>query len=250
MPDYFNPRYSNSIIDSLRTLWDRIILYLPNLIIALIVVIVGWIVGSFLGSLVNLVLTMVGVDAAANRLGRQRLSTRTGRQFSIARMGQWIVKWFFFLASFIAAADILGLTQVTQFFYNQVLPYAGHVIVAMAILLLGILAANFFSDIVEAAVHASGISASRTLASLTRWAILVFTVIAALSELQIAQTFLQDLFRAVVAMIAMVYAYQPAIAGVALEIIMSVAAGYVLTLILNFALRGHTVDLALLTVDL
>ncbi len=196
-----NP-YSGTVVGSLRTLWQKIILYAPNVVVALIVLILGWIIGSFLGSLVNRLLSAAGVDAAANRLGVQRLSTRTGRQFSVARMGQWVVKWFFFLTSFIAAADILGLTQVTQFFYNEVLPYAGHVIVAMAILLLGILAANFFSDIVEAAVNATGITASRAMGSITRWAILAFTAIAALSELQIATSFLQDLFRAVIAMVA------------------------------------------------
>jgi len=37
---------------------------------------------------------------------------------------------------------------------------------------------------------------------LTKWLILIFTVIAALSQLQIATSFLQDLFRAVVAMFA------------------------------------------------
>jgi mechanosensitive ion channel-like protein len=200
--NYFDPVYSTSVVDSLRTLYERIILYLPNVIIALIVLILGWIIGSFLGSLVARVLSLLHVDDAANTLGLQRLSGKTGRPLSIARLGHWIVKWFFFLASFIAAADILGLTQVTQFFYNEVLAYAGHVVVAMAILLLGLLAANFFSGLIESAVRASGIAKAGALAALARWAILAFTVIAMLSELQIATNFLQDLFRAIVAMVA------------------------------------------------
>ncbi len=194
--------YSTTVVDSLHTLYDRIILYLPNVIIALIVVILGWALGSFLGNLIHRLLVMVGVDSAANQLGLGRLSARSGRSLSIARLGQWLIKWFFFLASFIAAADILGLDQVTAFFYNDVLAYAGHVIVAMAIMLLGLLAANFFSGIVEGTVNASGVASSKALASLTRWAIVVFTVIAVLSELQIASSFLGDLFRAVVAMLA------------------------------------------------
>src|ERR1044071_4803352 len=118
MNNYFSD-YSVTVVDSLRTLYDRIILYLPNVIIALIVVILGWVIGSFLGSLVHRVLAMIGVDSAANQLGLSRLSARSGRHLSIARLGQWLVKWFFFLASFIAAADILGLDQVTAFFYND-----------------------------------------------------------------------------------------------------------------------------------
>jgi len=203
--NYFDPIYSSSstsIIDSLRILYERIIVFLPNIIVALIVLILGWVIGSFLGSVVQRLLTMLNIDAAANSLGLQRLATRTGRPFSIARLGHWLVKWFFFLASFIAAADILGLTQVTQFFYNDVLIYAGHVIVAMAILLLGLLAANFFSGLVESAVRAGGIASSSAMGAITRWAILIFAIIAMLSELQIATSFLQDLFRAVVAMLA------------------------------------------------
>jgi hypothetical protein len=200
--DYFDPYYTNSIVDSLNTLYQRIILYLHNVIVALIVLVLGWIIGTFLGGLVNKLFTMIGLDNAANQLGLHHLSARTGRQLSIARLGEWIVKWFFFLATFIAAADILGLHQVTEFFYNDVLSYAGHVIVAMAILLLGMLAANFFGGLVESTVRAGGVGGSKALAALTRWSILVFAIIAALSELQIATSFLQDLFRAVVAMLA------------------------------------------------
>ena len=202
MNNYFDPRYSDSVMASLRTLYDRIILYLPNVIIALIVLILGWIIGTFLGNLVKKLFEMAGIDKLANSLGLDRLSQRSGRNFSIAWLADWVVKWFFFLASFIAAADILGLDQVTQFFYNDVLSYAGHVIVAMAIMTLGLLAANFFGDIVDTAVHAGGLQSGKALASITRWAILAFTVIAVLSELQIAQSFMQDLFRAVVAMLA------------------------------------------------
>jgi hypothetical protein len=94
------------------------------------------------------------------------------------------------------------LQDVSTFLYQDVLNYAGHVVVAMAVLLLGILAADFFAKLVVATVKASGLHSGESLGTLTKWAILVFTVIAALSQLQIATAFLQDLFRAIVAMLA------------------------------------------------
>ena len=106
------------------------------------------------------------------------------------------------LASLIAAADLLGLSSITDFFYSDVLGYAGHVVIAMAIMLLGLLAANFLGDVIKGTVKAGGFEAGNLLGSLTKWAIIIFAVIAALSELQIAQAFLLDLFRAVIAMIA------------------------------------------------
>ncbi len=198
----FNPAYSDAVELSLHNLYEKIILFLPNLIIAVIVLIVGWLLGMFLGDLARKLVEMLKLDDAGKSAGLGRLSERTGRPFKISLFVQWIIKWFFFLVSFIAAADILGLDQVTHFFYTDVFGYAGHVVVAMAILLLGIWAANFLSGIVEGALRAGNIQASKTLSAITRWAILIFAIIAALSELQIATAFLHDLFRAIVAMLA------------------------------------------------
>jgi hypothetical protein len=196
------PQFTGALESSLRNLYEKIILYVPNFIIAVVVLIVGWLLGTFLGDLARRLVEMLKLDQAGDSAGLARLSERTGRRFKISLFVQWVIKWFFFLASFIAAADILGLDQVTRFFYEDVLAYAGHVVVAMAILLLGIWAANFFGGLVDGALKAGNVQASKTLSALTRWSIIIFAVVAALSELQIASDFLHDLFRAVVAMLA------------------------------------------------
>ncbi len=200
--DYFSAGYPFTVVDALRSLFDRLVFYLPNLIVAVIVLILGWLIGTFLGKLIHRILEAIKIDALADQLGLDQLSSRAGRKFSISRLGQWAIKWFFFLGSLIAASEILGLNEVTTFLYEGVLTYAGHVIVAIVILLLGVLAANFFSDVVASAVKAGGLNTATMLASVTKWAIVIFTVIAALSQLQIATAFLQELFLAVVAMFA------------------------------------------------
>lgn len=198
----YSPNYQTTVVSSLQNLYDRVISYLPNLFVAVVVLLVGWLIGSFLSKLVKKVLEAIKIDTAANQLGLQALSERMGRRLSFAAFGGWVIKWFFFLGSFIAAANILGLNEVTTFLSQTVLTYAGQVIIAMAILFLGILAANFFSEIVGASVKASGVGSGPTLAALTKWLIVTFAVMAALSQLQIAPSFLSDLFRAVVAMLA------------------------------------------------
>jgi Conserved TM helix len=194
--------YQAVVVGALGDLYSKTLTYLPNLVAAIIVVIIGWLLAIFLSKLVYRILEAIKIDHLANQLGLKNLSEKTGRKLSLTALGAWIVKWFFFLASFIAAADILGLQQVSTFLYQDVLGYAGYVIAAMAILLLGILAANFFQGLVVATVKASGLHNGQSLGTMTKWAILVFTVIAALSQLQIATAFLQDLFRAIVAMLA------------------------------------------------
>lgn len=194
--------YQSTVVNSLENLYNRVVWVLPNILAAIIVLILGWLLGSLLSGFVHKALEAVKIDTLANSLGLNQLSERVGKKLSLAAFGGWLVKWFFFLGSFIAAAEILGLPQVSAFLYQDVLGYAGQVVVAMAILLLGILAANFFSGVITSSVKASGLYSSQALGSLTRWAILIFSVIAALSQLQIATAFLQDLFRAFVAMLA------------------------------------------------
>lgn len=199
--NYYND-YPFVVQDSITDLYGRVIQFLPNVLAAIIVLLLGWIIGIFLGNLLKRALMSIGIDGLGDQLGLKRLSDRSGRNIRVSSIVQWIVKWFFILASIIAAADILGLNTVTNFFYTDVLGYAGHVIIAMAIILLGMLAANFLGDVVSGAVKAGGFHTANMLGSLTRWAIMIFAIIAALSELQIAQAFLQDLFRAVIAMLA------------------------------------------------
>ncbi len=200
--DYYSD-YPDVVQNSITNLYDQVIQYLPNIIAALIVLLIGWALGLFLGNIVKRGLQAIGIDGLGDQLGLKRLSERSGRTIRISAIVQWIIKWFFILASIIAAADILGLSTVSNFFYSDVLGYAGHVVIAMAILLIGLLAANFLSDVVEGTVRAGGFETARLLGAITRWAITVFAIIAALSELQIAADFLNYLFIGVVVMLAL-----------------------------------------------
>lgn len=194
--------YQSVAFTALENLYEKFISWAPSLLAAIIVLILGWLLAIFLSKLVQKVLEAVKIDSLANQLGLESLAERAGRRLSLSGLGAWIVKWFFFLGSFVAASEILGLSQVSTFLYDDVLGYAGNVVVAAAIFLLGLLAANFFSGLVGTVVKASQLHAAGAMVAITKWAIIVFTVIAVLSQLGIATDFLHDLFRAVIAMVA------------------------------------------------
>ena len=196
------PDLQDQILDSFRVLWDAVAVRLPNWIAAIIVLILGWLVASLVAQVVQKVLVAIQIDRLADRLGMDRLSSQVGRKLSLAALGAWLVKWFVIIGAFFAAADILNFDEVTDFLYQQVIPYFGNVIVAMAILLIGVVAANFLAEVVRSSVKAAGLTAAGALAAITRWAIVIFAFLAALSQLNVAPTFLQTLFVGVVAMLA------------------------------------------------
>lgn len=190
------------ITGSLQDLYVRLVEFLPTLIVAVLVLVFGWAVAILLGSLVGKILTLVKIDELAEYLGLKRLSERVGKKLSVSAFGNWLVKWFFMVATFVAAAELLGLSQVSQFLFGSVLPYFGNVIVAVAIMVIGTVAANFLAGIVQHSLRASGLGGFESLAELTRWAIIIFAFLAALSQLDVASDFMKDLFRGIVAMLA------------------------------------------------
>ncbi len=102
---------------------------------------------------------------------------------------------------FITTADALKLYPVTEFL-NRVLSYSPSVIAAVGILLVGVLLGNFLGNIVKGAVKAAEIKYADILGAVTKYVILVFSVLAALIQLGIATSLIQILVQGVVGSIA------------------------------------------------
>jgi len=200
MPTYGNT-YSAAVTSSLQDLYARFISFLPNFLVAVIILVVGWVVAVFVAKLIRQALQSVRVDEMGDKLGLDSVSSRTGVKMSVSGAIAWLVKWFLLLAVFLAAADILGLAQVSAFL-NQVLLYIPSVVAAAAILLVGTMVAGFLSRLVRHSVTAAGLSSGDLLGSVTQWAIMIFTVLATLDQLKVAAAFVQTLFTGVIAMLA------------------------------------------------
>lgn len=198
---YYGNAYSSAVTDSLRSLYERLIGFLPMFLVAIIVLIVGWIVAVFVAKLVRQVLHSLKLDEVGDKLGLDELSSRTGMKLSVSGAVSWLVKWFLLLAIFLAASDILGLSQISAFL-NSVLAYIPNVIAAAAIMLVGTMVAQFLARLVRHSVKAAGLRSADLLGSITQWAIMVFTFLATLDQLGVASTFVQTLFTGIIAMLA------------------------------------------------
>jgi len=201
MQNFSGSTYSVALTDSLKALYIRLINFLPNFVVAVVILIVGWVVAVFVAKLVKQILVSLKLDELGDKLGLDQLSERTGVKLTISGGISWIIKWFFLIAIFLAAADILGLQKVSDFF-TQVLIYIPNVVAGAAILLLGTLMANFLARLVKHSVKAAGLGSADMLGSLTQWAIMIFTILATLSQLRVAEGFVQTLFTGIIAMLA------------------------------------------------
>lgn len=193
--------YPDAITNALQDLYARFINFLPNFLVAIIILVVGWIVAVAIAKLIKAVLNSVKIDEVGDKLGLDQLSSRAGMKMSVSGAIAWLVKWFVLLAVFLAAADILQLDQISAFL-NEVLAYIPNVVAGAAILLVGTMVAHFLARLVRHSVQAAGLKSADMLAAVTQWAIMVFTILATLHQLGVAAAFIQTLFTGVIAMLA------------------------------------------------
>lgn len=187
-----------SIQYSFQELWNDVITFIPELVIALLVVIAGFIIGGILRGVTEGVFKKLRLDDALDKAGLDTLTERAGHKFRPGHFVGLLVKWFVVIVFVVVALDVLKLNEVTTFFSEEVLTYLPRVIVAALILLGSMLVAQVVGKSVEAGARAGGFKAASLVGSFTRYAILVFAVLAALSQLQIAPDLVQTLFAGLV----------------------------------------------------
>ncbi|OGL94856.1 hypothetical protein A2348_05205 [Candidatus Uhrbacteria bacterium RIFOXYB12_FULL_58_10] len=187
---------------SVLGLWNSVLAYLPNVLGALLVFLIGVIVAAVLQTVVVRLVQLLRVDELVGRLELRSSLEKVGIRLHVGKLLGWIVKWFFIIVALVAATDILGWNQVTNYLQEVVL-YIPNVIVAVIILLAGILLATFVRNVVKTAVSAAELSNAEFLSGIAKWAILLFSFMAALVQLQIAPGLINTLFTGLIAMLSL-----------------------------------------------
>ncbi|MDP3985769.1 MAG: hypothetical protein Q8P82_03310 [bacterium] len=187
---------------SFQGVWTGFAAFFPRLIGALVVFLIGVIIAVALKNVVVRVSSWLKLDMLAEKLELKASLAKAGISLKIGELLGWLVKWFVIIASIVAATDILNWPQITEFF-REVLMYVPNVIIAVVILLAGILVANFVRNVVHKAVKAANLESADFLAGVSRWAILVFSFMAALVQLQVAADLVRMLFAGFVAALAL-----------------------------------------------
>lgn len=196
--------WQQAIMNALTSFWNDIITIFPNIIAAIIVLIIGLVLAALLGRVVRHLIDVSRLDALLDKaVGLGKLKER-GLKISAAGLMGWVVKWFFIIVTFIAIADILQWDQLTRFF-EAVALYLPNVIITVLILMAGLVLGGGLKDIVIRAVKASTFpdTSAGLLGTVAQTAVIVFAVMASLTQLGIAADLVKILFTGFVAMLAL-----------------------------------------------
>ena len=190
------------LLDSLKSIWQSFIGFLPTLLAALIVFIIGWLIAIFLGKVANRIIKAIKLDLLLAKLGFRKALAKAKLKLNSGKFFDELVKWFFIIVFLMTAVDILGLTEVTLFL-KTILFYIPNVIIAAIVLLAAVIVANFMQRVVKASADAAGLSSSGAVGSIAKWAIMIFGFVIALTQLGIATTLIQTIVIGLIAMLAL-----------------------------------------------
>lgn len=194
--------WSEILAVSFQQLWEGVIAFIPKLVIALAIFIIGWVIAVALGRLVSQIVRAFKVDRALKAIGAEETLSKAGFRLDAGAFIGGLVRWFFIIVFLVASIDVLGLNQVNSFLRNVVLLYLPNVIVAALILVVAAFIADVMKRIVVGSAKAADVPSPNLLGGITKWAIWVFAILAALYQLGIAGVFAQTLFTGFVAMLS------------------------------------------------
>jgi small-conductance mechanosensitive channel len=169
----------------ISVIWEFLIELVPKLIIGLIVLLLGYFLARIIQALVG---RFIGyLDRIINNSLKSRLlqiNLSSSRTF-IARTFFWIII-FFFVTLF---TEIIGLPVITSWLAGLG-EYLPNILAGIVILFFGIIFSRLVADLIKNASFASRISDPQTLAKVSRYVILVMSIIIAINQIGIDISFL------------------------------------------------------------
>lgn len=170
----------------LKELISRSLSFFANFLSAAVVFVIGWLIAKFIKSLVVRVLKALRIDSISEQVKLTEFLSKGGIKHTLSEVVGIIVYWILMVGVLISSLNLLALTGVSALL-NRILGYVPGILGAVIILVVGGLISTLVSSIVRTATANLGISRSELLGKITQTAIMLFSVLIALDQLNIAR---------------------------------------------------------------
>ena len=185
--------FYNSLVFLSSQLLTDLVLFLPKLLIGLVVLVVG--------SMLAQTFSKVAMRLLENiRFAKALKKTPVEHFFENAELGSKVEEivasglyWLVMLVVVHTTVSILGLTSLTVLI-GKILAYLPTVLSAVIILFFGLLIAGLVESLVKGAIRSVDGRSARLLGTISSYLVMTVSVLAAISELGIAEEFIFTLF--------------------------------------------------------
>jgi hypothetical protein len=175
---------------------------IPKIIAFVLILVIGWFIAKLIATGIAIVLRKIHFNSLAERSGFSNFIDSMGVHCDAAGFLGETGKWFVRLLALIVAFDALGLPAVSQVLH-QLLLWIPNLVVALVVLVIAGLVANWVSALVRGATQQAGFSNPNFVASIAHVAIWGFGIIIAVNQIGVAATLVNTLFMGLVGALAL-----------------------------------------------
>lgn len=145
---------NSPILDSLYSMGNQIISFIPTLIVVIILLIVGLIVGKLLGKIGGKVLDKVGLDDLVDKTAVGDMIKKA--DMSTVHIFEAIIRWFVYLIFAVIIIDVLRLDVVADFI-TRIISFIPLIFSALVVLIIGLLLVDFIAGLVKKVLVTTGV---------------------------------------------------------------------------------------------
>jgi hypothetical protein len=194
--------WGEAITTSLAQALSLFLAAIPRIVGFIIIIAIGWFVATLIAKGVAALLRSIRFNEMAQRSGFAGFVANTGVETDSSGFIADIAKWFVRLITLVVGFDALGLPAVSDVL-RQLLLWLPNLAVAIAVLILGGLAANWLAGLVRGATAKADLGNPDLLASIARVAVWAFAIVIAVNQIGIARELVNTLFMAIVGAVAL-----------------------------------------------
>jgi hypothetical protein len=136
----------NQIMNSVYSMLDQFIAFIPTLVAIILLIIIGKILGTFLGKVGAGILDKIGLDDLVDKTLIGKMIRRG--QMSTVSFFDAVIRWLVYIIFALIILNILNIQAVNNFI-NVIIYYIPLVISAFIVLLIGFLIVDFIGDLVK-----------------------------------------------------------------------------------------------------
>jgi hypothetical protein len=166
--------------------WQRIVEFLPNFLAAIVVFIVGWFVAVWIKKLIVKILNALKLDRIFEKSGWKEALEKAEIKVSVSDFCGEIIKWILVIVFLMAAVEIVGLNQFSEFL-GRILVWLPNLVVAVIIFIVAVVASDILGKIIKASVKKIGTAYVGIVEGIVKVSIYVFAIFAILLQLGIAK---------------------------------------------------------------
>lgn len=177
-------KFIEQIRESLENLWISIASSAPKILGVIVLVIIFLIVIKVVTSILRKVLLKANVDKLGDKLNQIELSEGKSLNIKLVDVIVKLVKWMLYFVLITIIADILELTMVSEGL-KSLFGYLPKLFTALAIVIIGLLFANFVKKALQSFFESMELSGGKLLSQLVFILLMILITVTALNQAEI-----------------------------------------------------------------